>query len=880
MFQRRTAILTACAALMTLMATPTHAQPSPGRITGTLRVSGGAPVGGGPITITNQETGATRVVRSSAAGAYVAANLPAGLYTVSADVQGFRKVVRKDQRLAAGGTLTVDFALEVKIAAEVTVTAMKREETVLSTPVSITAPDAGDIRDRGVENIEEVAANVPGFSVQNLGPGQSQVAMRGVSSGQIARDQPGVKEQVGSYLDESVVSMSLFTPDLDLVDVSRVEVLRGPQGTLFGSGSLSGTVRYITNQPELGLTKTFAELTGATTTGGSQSGSAKAGFNVPLGERVALRTVLYYDHSPGYINAVQPDLSVNNAVNGGDRMGFRTALVIAPSDDVTIIPRVVYQKATTDGWNRIDTFNILGNPYTTTRPKVFLGDRDQFTQIPEPFTDKFLLGDLTMKFKFGDVLVTSVTSYTHRDILVVRDAGALTSSITGGSFGLPAGVYTLNSPLNDATKATGWTQELRASGSAGRLQWVAGGFYADNERAYGQNLIVSGYEALVPSGGLANTRTLAPKDSLYWSNLNYKLKQFALFGEGTFAVTNALSVTAGLRYYHFKEEKAQVFDGLFGAGGDGKPVSQPGTTKADGIAPRFILSYKVSDATTLNAQAARGFRLGGVNDPTNYNLCTPQDRITFSGYETWKDETAWNYEIGGKSKILGGHGTVGVSGFYEDINDLQVTVTAGSCSSRLIFNVPKSRSIGGEFELGLTPNDHFDFSLSASYADSQIRSTIPGTADLVASTGIREGNRLPSVPKFQMAASATYQQDVAPGFQGYATATYNHIGSRFTQLADQEPGVGVLNLNSFGSNTIGGPLTKSTFTFDPLLPAYDLVNLRLGVRHGYWDVAFYVNNLTDERAFLALDRERGFRARVGYLTNQPRTLGLTTRLDF
>ena len=341
----------------------------------------------------------------------------------------------------------MDFTLEFRFAAETKVTAMKREDTIESTPLSVAAPTEDTLRDRGAETIEDVAANVAGFSVQNLGPGQSTVAMRGVSSGQIARDQPGVKEQVGAYLDESVISMSLFTPDLDFVDTARVEVLRGPQGTLFGSGSLSGTVRYITNQPELGLTKAFAELAGATTTHGSQSGSAKAGFNVPLGEKAALRTALYYDHTPGYMNAVQPDLSVKNALNGGDRMGLRAAVAIAPSDDVVIIPRVVYQKATTDGWNRTDVYNILGNPYTTTRPKVFLEDREQFTQIPEPYTDKFLLADLTMKFKLGDVLLTSVTSYTHRDILVVRDAGALTASITGGSFGLPEKVYTLDSPL-------------------------------------------------------------------------------------------------------------------------------------------------------------------------------------------------------------------------------------------------------------------------------------------------------------------------------------------------------------------------------------------------------------------------------------------------
>src|SRR5947209_3653988 len=134
-----------------------------------------------------------------------------------------------------------------KVTEEMTVTARKREETVQEVPISVAAPTESELRDRGAETIEDIAANVAGFSVQNLGPGQSQVAMRGISSGQIVRDQPGVKEQVGVYLDESVISMSLFTPDVDLFDMNRVEVLRGPQGTLFGSGSESGTVRYISN---------------------------------------------------------------------------------------------------------------------------------------------------------------------------------------------------------------------------------------------------------------------------------------------------------------------------------------------------------------------------------------------------------------------------------------------------------------------------------------------------------------------------------------------------------------------------------------------------------------------------------------------------------
>ena len=211
---------------------------------------------------------------------------------MTASIPGFRRVTQTVD-VAADASKQLDFSLDAALSEEITVTAMKREQTLLDVPFSVAAPTEEVLRDRGVEDIEGVAANVGGFTVQNLGPGQSQVAMRGVSAGQIVRDQPGVKEQVGVYLDESVISLSLFTPDLDLFDMNRVEVLRGPQGTLFGSGSLSGTVRYITNQPELNVTRAFAELGGGGVDGGSLGGNAKFGFNVPLGDKAALRVASY-----------------------------------------------------------------------------------------------------------------------------------------------------------------------------------------------------------------------------------------------------------------------------------------------------------------------------------------------------------------------------------------------------------------------------------------------------------------------------------------------------------------------------------------------------------------------------------------------------------
>ena len=845
-------------------------------LTGVVRDATGAVVPGATVTATNQATNVTRSTTSGPGGTY-SLTLEKGSYTVVVTMTGFRRVTQTVQMTDA--PKTTDFSLEATLSEEVTVTAMKRESTVLNVPFSVAAPTEQTLRSRGVEDIEGVAANVGSFTVQNLGPGQSQVAMRGVSAGQIVRDQPGVKEQVGTFLDESVISLSLFTPDLDLFDTNRIEVLRGPQGTLFGAGSLSGTVRYITNQPELGRTQGIVELGASTVGGGGAGGNAKLAFNAPLGEKAALRVAGYYTHIPGYIDAIQPDLSTKEDVNDGFRMGVRTAVKFVPNDRLTVTPRVVYQTVEANGWNRIDSFNILANPYTTSRPAVTLGERSQFTQLQEDFSDDFVLSDLNLTYNFGRFALTSITSYIYRDVLVVRDATALTASITGGSIGLAEDVYTIDAPLLDATTAKTWTQELRISRPQGRFPWVAGAFYSHQNRDYNQDLQVAGFEAAtgIPTRGLQ-----APTDSLFWSDLGYKLNQVSLFGEGTYDVNDKLSLTAGLRLYWFGEDKEQVFDGIFAHDNTGTAVvSQPGTTDAGGVAPRFIANYKLPRNANLNAQVSRGFRLGGINDPLNTPLCTPQDLSTFSGRDIWENEKVWNYEVGYKSRVLNGAGAFNVAAFYADISDLQATVTAGSCSSRVVFNVPDARSQGVELEFEAAPSRNFDFAVSTSIIDPELRSTLtstdPGGGVSVVS-GIEEGRRLPSVPRFQFAAAATVQGEVKPGALAYLTGTYQHIGSRFTQVGDDE--LGVLDMGSFGANTIGAPLTESTFIYEPEMPAYDIVNLRVGLRRNTWDVSLYVNNVTDERALLSLDRERGTRARIGYLTNQPRTFGVAYRLTF
>ena len=769
---------------------------------------------------------------------------------------------------------------------EIVVTAQKRTESLQDIPFSVAAVTEETIRRSGTTNLVELARNVSGLAITDLGPGQSQVAIRGISAGQIIRDQPGVKESVGIYLDESAISVALFTPDLDLYDVQRVEVLRGPQGTLFGAGSSSGTLRYITRQPQLGEFDMSTELTASTVDDGEFGGGVKAALNLPMGETVAARIAGYYSQLPGFIDSIYPDRSKNEDINGGERTGVRASLLFQPNDQLSVTPRIVYQKLETDGFPRIDIWNILGNPYTTTETPVDYGERTQVTQFEEGLDDDFTLGDLNISYDFGSMSLTSITSYTDRQVQVRRDASQLTGSVTYDVEGDPGYVSShvrLDSALIDDTDLQAFSQELRLSSNevdAG-FRWLVGVFYQQVDRDYQQALPTPGYDELVigpATDGLDSTDFNAPVDNPYFSELTYDFEQFAVFGEGTFKFTDQWSLTAGLRYYDFSEDRTITFAGLFA---DPNIITDvPGTTESDGFSPRVILEFNPSDDVMFTAQVARGFRLGGINDPLNEGLCESQEEIdTYGGYPIWDDEKTTNYELGTKTRWADGRVQFNAAAFYTDIDGLQVVVNT-TCSSRIILNA-QAEAIGGEIELFARPSDHWDLGLTATYVNAEITETQRGP-DGSPLAGIREGNRLPTSPELQAAASATYSWPWSSALNGYVNFTVQHVGSSYTQLADQEPGSGTITQAPGGGGSMrgfGAPTIQS-FSFSPELPDYQIGNLRFGVEAEQWEVAAFVNNLWDERAFLSLDYERGRSARIGYLTNQPRTYGVTLNYNF
>ncbi len=776
---------------------------------------------------------------------------------------------------AVTASIAVTVQAQTRVLEEIVVTATKRTLSIQDVPFSINAQTQDDIQRAGATTLEEISRNVSGLSIQNLGPGQSQVAIRGVSAGQIVRDQPGVKEQVGIYVDESVISLSLFTPDLDFYDLNRVETLRGPQGTLFGSGSIGGTIRYITNQPDLEESSGAFELNLNSVSDGEVGGHAKGYINAPFADgKAAFRGVVYHTEYGGFIDAVGP--AGGDDVNSGTRTGGRFAVTYQPNDRLTLTPRLIVQNIETDGNNREDVFNFLGSAVG-----VDLGEREQFLLTREAFEDDIVIADLTAVYSFDGFDATSITSFTDRDILVSRDASALTHSVSE-DFGLDPAVNAIPSNLLDETELSQFTYEFRLSSNGdGPFNWVAGAFYSDTDRDYTQRLPTPGFDAFFDVSSFAidtvgaNSAQLAngfPLDSPFNSDIPFELEQISIFGEFSYDINERTQLTVGGRFYDYEETRTISQGGIFGSGAD-NVVDE---TESDGFNPRVLLSYDLNDNVTYNAQVSEGFRLGGVNDPLNVNLCSEQDAAIFGDFQDFDDESLVNYEVGFKASY--NRVSINAAAYYTDISDLQVTLDAGTCSSRVSFNVPDAHTAGLELELKAKPSDYWDFSVVASLLEAEFDSTIlDGSGNIVG--GVEDGNRLASVPEFSASASAAYtipsQLFGSDGDLSFSTSI-QFVGDRITQPADQVAGAGV-----FEPGLVFGQLNGSEVVdIDLELPSYEIVNANVAFDTEAWSLSLYINNLFDENALLSFDRERGGRARTAFRINTPRTVGVTYRHNF
>lgn len=748
-----------------------------------------------------------------------------------------------------------------EIAGEVIITAEKRASTVQETPISLTAISGDQLQEQGTSDIRGIIAEVPGISMRYEGPGQTELELRGLASS------GGSSPTVGFYLDEVPLSppaaaiTGKVVIDPDLFDLNRVEVLRGPQGTLYGSGSMGGTIKLVTNQPN--LTKyegNFEAILSGTEDGGVNIGG-NAMFNAPLvDDKLAVRIVVTDKFTSGWINRdvvanfpqpVNPCITWANAApwNGGCNRGNvlaspvtqvnkdvnfehlqagRLSILYKPTDNLTISTMGMYQKVTTGGASTFDqSFGLNGGSETHYQP----------FNLKEPYSDSFALISNTITYGMSFADLTSATSFWSRTSLQGQDASEQVENLVMSAFGTPIfgpSVY------YDKNESTQFTQELRlASNGDSALQWLGGVFFSREESIYNDWNFAPAMASLDANGAAAD-----PQGLLFQAFNPYHITQYAVFGEASYHFLDSWRVTAGLRYYDFKTKVEESQAGILATGSLAEQYVGFQATSS-GVNPKFNLSYEPTPDLTVYTTVSKGFRPGGVNLPTPTNLGCPLTS------EIYSPDSIWNYELGEKARFLDRRIMVNADFYYINWSREQQLVNQ-SCGYPVTANTGTAHSFGPEVEISAKLTDNLTLSVSGTYTEAQLDSV--SAAVTAADSQIAKGTPILDVPKYTESLALTYVRPINSEYD-------------FTARI---------------SNSYVGPQTDISYGYHHLDP-YDFINMRFGAVGTSWSGYLFANNLLDKRAALGINTTS-----VAWLTpsttrtatNQPRTIGIDVNYRF
>ena len=756
---------------------------------------------------------------------------------------------------------------------EIVVTAQKRASTVQATPISITAVGGEELQERGITNFTALAGDTPGVSMKTEGPGQTEIEMRGMTSS------GGNSATVGFYLDDIPMTAPAGAQngkvviDPSLYDLNRVEVLRGPQGTLYGSGSMGGTVRLITNQPDLMDYHGTAESVLSGTQGGGLNHDNNFMLNIPLvQDKLALRVVGTEAFTSGWIDRIVanpfPLVSTDGSTRGNVQAapiekqypgsnaeqiyGTRITLLWQPTDNLTITPSFFYQRAQQDGISAFD-----GNPGTETRYQPF--------DIAEPNADKINVYSLTAKYAFEDFDVTSVTSYWKRFSNQTEDGSEdFDNPLTGVTFaannGLanpgyygPTGTGKVSGTENDPSAQ--WSEEFRvASTGDGRFSWVGGAYYSRFWATWN-------FDGTTQNPGTyMDIGTFQPATTTQWFNASSPtaISQYALFGEGTYAITDRLKATVGLRGYTYDYKFASSISGWGSGLGAAAPSITSTTQSETGVNPKFNLSYDFDKDFMVFANIARGSRPGGGN--AVYPTTGPYWSAVFAPYNfpggkwltSYKSDSVWSYEVGEKARFFDRRLTVNASAYYEDWSDIQLEALPGDWPENI--NGKSAKIFGGEIEARAVLGGGFQASVAAGLTHAQV--------DAGPHWQIQPIHKLSDVAPVTADASLTYEKPLNDTYTFTARLENSYVGQRYSLAFP----VGF---------TLNGAYTP--------LPAYDLTNIRFGIQSSDgWTASFFVNNLFNTQAQLEnlLQETLPSAAYNRILTNQPLTGGLDVSYRF
>ena len=714
---------------------------------------------------------------------------------------------------------------------EVVVTARKRSELEQSSPVTLQAFSQQKIAELNITDFEDYARFAPSISYNSSGPGQDTIVIRGVaaSTGNRAGESPAAL-----YLDEQPLTSNALMPDPRIVDVERIEVLPGPQGTLYGASSQSGTVRILTNKPNLDSFEGMAQVTGSTTEHGSGSYDINGMVNVPIvDDKLAIRISGFDSEYGGFIDNVpgttpggthNNDAIAKDDVNLERQKGIRAAVRWEISSRVTFTGSYTFQDTDQHGPSSYD-------------PAV--GDLETVRFFKEFFKDDWQQFAATIDADLGFADLVATSAYYTRHIHNISDNTAYMQFLTHLAKSNPTYYSFYNfgpDPLgyyDFRLKEHRFTDEVRLSSKPGsRWNWIVGAFYQEMKEHTLANAHIINYED-TPSYASVAAYLSKPTDVYFHQQVVYDRSQVAFFGELSYDITDQLTATIGSRYFiasNDGEIDTQIPEGL---PVEHSPLKAPQT----GYTPKAELSYKINDDALVYALYSQGYRLGGAN----------RDKPGLAVPLQYQPDKLTNYELGAKTEWFDNRLLVNLSAYWMHWDNFQLNIRNPNPATYYFVtaNVGQAEIKGIELETEAHPIDHLTIGAAGTVLNSALSKPAPFLDNAPA------GTRLPVTPELKYSLYVDYRFPLALiGAQGYVRADVSHTGD-------------------------------STNNVDPtmamVLPAYTTVNFQTGFDRDNFTLNLFANNLFDERAITFINPEVYDHTQTPI---RPREIGITITQHF
>jgi iron complex outermembrane receptor protein len=701
----------------------------------------------------------------------------------------------------------------------IVVTAEKREEKIKDVPMSITALGGGALDNLQYRSFSDYAAMVPGLSITSSQPGYTNLTLRGQNAG-------GVGSTVAVYLDESpfgsssaLLNGSILSGDFDTWDLQRVEVLRGPQGTLYGSNSEGGLLKFVTAPPVLGSFSGAAEVTGETVDHGGTGGDVRAVVNLPLGDMFALRVGGFKQDVAGWID--DPSRGKVDE-NDGHKYGGRVSLLAQPVDSLTIRLTASSQQSNYNGTPGVDTNNA------NLRPAV--GDLQQERFIAEPSSFQYKNYNATINWDAGLFSILSTTSYGILNSDTISDVSnvALAPGVTYADLLGGAGLANTGALLDNLVDLKKFTQEVRVSSPATNfIEWQVGAYFTREQGTLFQHLNPLSLPSGVPITALGALE-IATLDSIY--------KETSGFGNVTIHIIPQFDIQAGGRYSKNEQVATETLSGLLAGGGQEFSTPSSGHVWTYSVAPR----WHIDADNMLYFRWATGYRPGG---PNALPPIVPPDVPREYG----ADKTS-NLELGIKSTLLSGLLSIDAAVFHVDWTNIQLLEQVDNTG--INGNGGKARSQGFEWTVGYVPVHGLTFQWTGAYTDAKLTTDAPGVHGVT-------GDPLPYAPKWGTSLDGEYTAPAFADYKYFVGATWSYVGARSTVFGSDE-----------------------TMLLQVRLPSYNDYGARVGFDNDRWRWTLYGKNLSDSRGISSYNSSAAPGLNGSASIIQPRTFGVTLSTKF